>query len=235
MKMFLDRDSEEEKVPAFQAERRKTFRELSGREKVAYLWDYYKWWFIFGGIFIFVSVYSLPGIIENHKEPVLYAAFVNTQIVSQENTSLMEDFVEAEGFDMKGKRIVLDTSLMINRNKADSVSMQCNQKLIALLSSHTLDVLVCDEENFQFYAENGCFQSLEEVLPEDLFERLRPYMLTCDSDKGDTEIYYGIDVGGSEVLAKEGAYQVEPIFTICTNAKRTENAVKFLEYLMGDK
>ena len=236
MKLFKDSDqlSTDEKT-AFQAERPKSFRELNFQGKLGYIWGYYKWWILGLIIFITIAANTIPGIIENHKEAVLYTAFVNTQIMNQESTDLMDDFVAEADIDMDGKRIVLDTSLIINRNRGDNISMQCNQKLLAMFSSNMLDVLLCDDENFQFYAENGCFQSLEEILPKDLFEKYKPYMLRCDTDDSEREIYYGISVKTSKVLVDENAYIVDPIFTICTNASQPENAVKFLEFLMKEE
>lgn len=221
--------------PVFQKEKVKTFKELNFKEKLSFIWDYYKWWFIFSFIVIVLIAYTIPSFIENKKEPVIYAAFINTEILNQESTTLMDDFIKEYDFDMKGKRIVLDTSLIINRDRADQLSVQSNQKLQALLSAKTLDVIVCDEENFQFYAEIGCFLSLEDVLPKDLFEKYKPYMLTCNSKETDQTIYYGINIRTSKVLADEDAYRVDPIFTICANANRTENAVKFLEFLMKEE
>lgn len=233
MKLFnQDKEASQDMKPIFQLEPVKKFRELNFKEKLNFIWDYYKWWFLFAAIFISVGIYTVPNFIENHKEAVLYAAFVNTQIENQESTDIMNDFVKEANIDMEGKRIVLDTSLIINRDRADTFSMECNQKVLALFASDTLDVMICDDENFQFYAQNGCFQSLEDILPKDVFEKYKPYMLTCNSKDCDETIYYGIDVKTSTVLKEEKAYIVDPIFTICTNAKQPKNAIKFLEFLM---
>lgn len=226
---FLDTE------PAFQMEHPKKFKELDFQGKLNFIWDYYKWWILGFIIFVTIAVYTIPGVIENHKEPVLYTAFLNTQITNQDTTDIMDDFVKEAKIPMDGKRIVLDTSLIINRDRADEFSMQCNQKLLALFSANTLDVLLCDDENFQFYAANGCFQSLEAILPKETFEKYKPYMLTCDTDKSEKTIYYGISVKTSKVLSDEHAYIVDPIFTICTNAKQPENAIKFLEFLMKEE
>lgn len=221
-----------QKGAVFQQETPKTFRQLDFSGKTHYIWDYYKWWFIFGFVFLLIAAVTIPSLIENHKESALYAVFVNTQILDQESTTLMDDFVEYADIDMDGKRITLDTSLIINRNRPDQLSMQSNQKLLALFSSKTPDVVVCDDENFQFYAEQGAFKSLEEVLPADLFEKYKPYMLTCNSKDSDQTIYYGIDIKSSPVLTKEKAYIVDPIFTICINASQPDHAIQFLEFLM---
>lgn len=234
-------DTNSEEI-VLQKEKPKQFKELNFKGKLHYIWDYYKWYFVFGIVIFTVAAYTIPAMIENHKEAVLYAAFVNSQIYSQETTTLMDDFVEQANIDMDGKRIVLDTSLIIDRDKADQISMQHNQKVLALFSSNTLDVMINDEDNYQFYASQGAFQSLEDVLPKDIFEKYKPYMLTCNSKDSNQTIYYGIKVRTSKVLYEEQAYSndmgqlmAEPVFSICTNASQPENAVKFLEFLMKEE
>lgn len=219
----------------FQKEKPRSFKDLTFKEKRTYIWDYYKLWIISGFLFIIIAANAIPAIIENHKDVALYAVFINTQIKDQESTHIMDDYIKAQNIDMDNKRIVLDTSLIINRNRADNFSMQSNQKLLALYSADEPDVVVMDDENFQFYASNNCFKSLKDVLPEDLFEKYRPYMLKCDSVTNEQPVYYGISVRTSKVLADEKAYIVDPIFTISASVNEPENAVKFLEYLMDEE
>lgn len=234
MRLTNEQDNlQEESI--FQKEKPKSFKELNFKEKRAYIWDYYKMWIIGGVLFIIIAANAIPAIIENNKDVALYAVFINTQIKDQESTDIMDDYIKAKDIDMEDKRIVLDTSLIINRERADNFSMQSNQKLLALFSADEPDVVVMDNENFQFYAANNCFQSLEEVLPAELFEKYKPYMLECDSVDSDKPIYYGISVKTSKVLADEKAFIVDPIFTISANVNKSENAIKFLEYLMAEE
>lgn len=219
----------------FQREEPKKFRELTWKQKLTYIWDYHRWPILVITLVLVISGISLPQFIENHKEAALYAVFVNTQIVDQDSTTLMDDFVREENIDMDGKRIVLDTSLIINRDRGDTTSMQCNQKLLALYAANSLDVLLCDEENFQFYAANNCFYNLKDILPEEIFKKYEPYMLSCDTDDSDKPVYYGISVKTSKVLADEKAYIVDPIFTISKNVNQPENAIKFLEFLLKEE
>lgn len=220
-----------EQEPVFQTEKKKSFKELKPKQKVSFIWDYYKWWIIGGILFIVIAANAIPAIIENQKEVALYAVFVNTEIANPDSTDIIDNYIKEKDIDMENKRTVLDTSLIINRNRGDQFSMQCNQKMLALFASNEPDILLCDADNYDFYAENGCFASLEDVLPKELFEKYKPYMLTCSSSDDQT-IYYGINVSTSKVLAKENAYTTTPIFSICSKVNQPENAIKFLEYLM---
>lgn len=234
MRITREKENITEKIPAFQAEKRKTFKELEPKQKISFIWDYYKWWIIGGALLLFIAANTIPAVIENSKEVALYAVFINTEIADPDSTDIIDDFIREQDIDIENKRTVLDTSLIINRNRGDQFSMQCNQKMLALFASNEPDILLCDVDNYDFYAENGCFASLEDILPKELFDRLKPYMLTCSSSDNQT-IYYGINVKTSKVLAEEKAYKTEPVFSICSKVNQPENAIKFLEYLMEEE
>ena len=69
----------------------KNFKDLTFSQKLSYIWDYYKWWFLGAAIVITLLVVTVPGIIENSKEEVLYSVFLNSNIQGQESTTIMDD------------------------------------------------------------------------------------------------------------------------------------------------
>lgn len=235
MKISLHPESEDPALQkAFQTEQ-VSFKELTFQKKILYIWDYYKWWFIIAAFLIVSAVILVPQILENKKDCVLYALFVNTQITDQTTTSLMDDFVEYADIDLEGKRITLDPSLKINLKSADTLSMNSSQKMVALLGNKTMDLVIEDEDCYRHYASLGVFINLEEELPAELLEKCRPYLVyTSGSEDGGNEKAYGINLKDCKILQKENAYVVEPYFSICVNAKEKENAIKFLEYLFSD-
>lgn len=233
MRLTLKDESQEDETPLAILEERVKFKDLTFGKKLTYIWDYYKWFIIIAVTVIIIIANAVPQIIENSKETVLYSVFINTQIESQESTSLMDDFTDSAGIDLTNKKIILDTSMKINRDVADTISMQSNQKLLALFSTNKLDVIVCDKDNFEFFASQGCFKTIEEVLPDDLYQKYKPYMLEASSGDSSKAVY-GIDLKNSKILQKENAYIVDPILTFCVNSKNTEHAVAFLNYLLSD-
>ena len=113
----------------------KKFKDLTFSQKLSYIWDYYKWWFLGAAIVITLLVVTVPGIIENSKEEVLYSVFLNSNIQGQESTTIMDDYTKAAGIDMDNKRITLDCSIYIDRENSTTASMQSSQKLTALFSA----------------------------------------------------------------------------------------------------
>lgn len=211
------------------------FKELDFRQKLTYIWDYYKWQIGAALIVLTLAAIIIPSVIENRKETVLYTVMLNSNLKGQEYTSLMDDFTEAADIDMSGKKITLDCSMYIDRNFGDAGSMQNSQKLTALFASKTVDAMISDNDNFQFYAAQGCFYDLKELLPAEVYEKYADYFVEAKITGTDNTAVYGINLKDSAVLKKENAYEkkTEPILSICVTSEQTDNAAAFLEYLLS--
>jgi len=212
----------------------KTFKDLDFKEKLNYIWDYFKWWII-GGIAIIVSlIITIPGIIENRKEVQLYVLFLNSNIAAQEYTPIMDDYVEEANIDMDGKRIVLDTSLYIDRENANTKAMENSQKLTVLFASKTIDVLVSDDKNFEFCCSQGAYMDLKELLPADLYEKYSDKIIMAENPETGEMTAYGIKMEDSEILKREKAFSDSPVLSVSLTTEKKENAILFIKYLLGD-
>lgn len=205
------------------------------KQKLNYIWDYYKWQIGAALIALTLAAIIIPSVIENRKEMTLYAVMLNSNLKGQEYTSLMDDFTTAADIDMSGKRITLDCSMYIDRNSGDAGSMQNSQKLTALFASKTVDAIISDNDNFQFYAAQGCYFDLKELLPADVYEKYADYFVEAKITGSDNAAVYGISLKDSAILKEENAYEkkTEPIFSICVTSKQTDHAAAFLEYLLN--
>lgn len=234
MRLTLHDETEDLRLQqAFQKET-VTFRELSLSKKLEYIYDYYRWKILVAIAIVATVIIGARLVIENNKEVVLYANFVNTQLVDQEHTDLMDNFVNEKQIDMKNKRIVLNCSLKINHSSADLMSMNSAQSMMAMFGTNEMDVVVQDEKTYANYASLGGYVDLEELLSEEQLARYRDLLVYTEGPEGEGRHAYGINVTDSPRLREEGAYIVDAIFTICRNASQTEHALQFLDYLMGN-
>lgn len=215
-------------------EKSPTFKDLSFKDKLNYIWDYYKWWFIGGiAIIIFLSA-TIPTIIENQKENVLYTVFLNSNIVNTDSTSIMEDYIDAAGIDMDNKRYTLDCSIYIDRKHASTADMQSSQKLTALFSSKTIDVIISDKDNFDFCSSQGAYKDLRELLPKEFCEKYKDYFVEAPNPETGEMTAYGLSLDNSQVLLKEKAFGFEPILSVCLTTEQQDNAISFIKYLLGE-
>lgn len=151
-----------------QKEKKKLSR-LSFGEKLQYIFDYYKFW-ILGVVVLVGLVWSVGSTILHNKPTGFYAMLLNaggTDLSGQADEAAGAAFAEAAGLDDTKQKILVDTSATFNPNDQSQFSMAQNAKIAALYQSHEIDVMVADPGVFTYYALNGSFVDLRDVLDDE--------------------------------------------------------------------
>lgn len=147
---------------------KKKLERLSFGEKLQYIFDYYKFWFL--GIAAFLWLVWAVGSTMLHNKPTgFYAMLLNaggSDLSGEADQKASADFAAAAGLDDGQKKIIVDTSATFNPNDQSQFSMAQNAKIGALYQSHDLDVMVADPGVFTYYALNGSFVDLRDVLDD---------------------------------------------------------------------
>ena len=151
-----------------QKEKKKLSR-LSFGEKLQYIFDYYKFW-ILGVVVLVGLVWSVGSTILHNKPTGFYAMLLNAggqDLSGEADEAAGEAFAEAAGLDDTKQKILVDTSATFNPNDQSQFSMAQNAKIAALYQSHEIDVMVADPGVFTYYALNGSFVDLRDVLDDE--------------------------------------------------------------------
>lgn len=151
-----------------QKEKKKLSR-LSFGGKLQYIFDYYKFW-ILGVVVLIGLVWSVGSTILHNKPTGFYAMLLNaggTDLSGQADEAAGAAFAEAAGLDDGKYKIIVDTSATFNPNDQSQFSMAQNAKIAALYQSHDIDAMVADPGVFTYYALNGSFVDLRNVLDDE--------------------------------------------------------------------
>lgn len=151
-----------------QKEKKKLSR-LSFGGKLQYIFDYYKFW-ILGVVVLIGLVWSVGSTILHNKPTGFYAMLLNvggTDLSGQADEAAGAAFAEAAGLDDGKYKIIVDTSATFNPNDQSQFSMAQNAKIAALYQSHDIDAMVADPGVFTYYALNGSFVDLRDVLDDE--------------------------------------------------------------------
>ena len=151
-----------------QKEKKKLSR-LSFGGTLQYIFDYYKFW-ILGVVVLIGLVWSVGSTILHNKPTGFYAMLLNaggTDLSGQADEAAGAAFAEAAGLDDEKQKIIVDTSATFNPNDQSQFSMAQNAKIGALYQSHEIDVMVADPGVFTYYALNGSFVDLRDVLDDE--------------------------------------------------------------------
>lgn len=205
---------------------RETLRGMDRRQRITYLWDYYKWFFILLIIAGGILIYSLSSAL-TRKKTVLYVALVNVQAADSILDSLTDQFLQMEPEDFSGGTVKYERNLLIAadpENNAQSkntgsgtdsgmpytgsatdggasyeYSYASQMKLLAMITDKKLDVVLMDQHT------------------RDIFQR-QDYLSEC------------VSLEGTSLYRKAGFS--EPVYAgIIRNTQRPESAAKYLEML----
>lgn len=208
-------------------------KKMSGKDKVWYIWEYYKLHMLALALIIFVFYIIGTIFYQRSFTTRLYTIIVNnTNAAGATTTQLDEDFKAYMGYGEKD-RIETDPTLYIDTdNMGSEFSYASLAKVSALVGSKGLDVMVSDSATVDHYAGLNGMADLSQVLPEELYSRV------------EDNIYYSVNENGEEIpcavsledtrYSELTGVEIDTIyFSIFSNSMRTETAAAYLEYILN--
>ncbi len=222
----------------------KKLRELTFRQKLTYIWDYYKWAFVVIAALIGLGAAIAEAVGNMRIETVFQAQMLNCNLmVSEDSETVGSGFAAYIGGLEENQVVEVGCSLNIYPDMLDNYTMANQVKLMALTSAGDLDVIVIPESLFDYYLNQKLFADLTEILDEDELEQWDERLVIGEQNFGDDKEEdwvkgtYALDLTGTGLLERTQLYSgcEEKIYAgIICNTGRTELAVKFLHYLMEE-
>ncbi|MGL5259468.1 MAG: hypothetical protein ACRC7V_05110 [Lachnospiraceae bacterium] len=205
---------------------------------------YYSYYYKIHAILLILVVFLVCGIIYSivsRKEQVLNVAFINS-FPNIEEEVLMEEFNNYINLNTSTCETQLDATYYLNENDVSQYSVTIVQKLIANVSSGTLDVILSDKEYFQKYANHGYFTDLREILSEEELSKYGDHLIYAqiqDMDEdgnfiaNDSEYFpVGIKVNDFKKVIDTQSYpNTTAYFGFVVSSSNTEYAKSFLDFL----
>ena len=227
-------------------------KDMPPKKKAEYIWEYYKIPII-GVIAVIVFIVTFTHDYRKNKRPYfLDAIVINSDIAYSAENYLQEDLIKYADVDTDAYNIAVDTSILIDEEKFDQMTMANSQKVMALFAAGELDVVMGPDSIMDTYGKMGTFMDLTDVLKDDRIRALEDagyemYYTTVyeEDDKGEqvpVETYLaGVYLDKSKYLEslEEGAFRTaadsgkRPVFAITAMSSRVDNSLKFLSMLTG--
>lgn len=134
-----------------------TFKQLHGKAKFQYLWDYYKLPFVIICIVLYVLIYNVHGQLTK-KTTILSIAFVNVTISDSLSETLTTDFLSFEGLSQKKNEICTYDNLLIQKNPSSEnleYAYASSTRLLAAIDAKKLDLVFMNREAMEQLNEKG--------------------------------------------------------------------------------
>lgn len=236
-------------------EQRAKFSELNFNQKVEYIWDYYKWFFIIGiAVIIFGSVF-IRDYMDNLKPTYIEVEILNSYFVVDATNTVKSDFIDQFGINEDEYKVYIDTGITLSEEAFDTVMLANQQKIISMYSAQELDVVIGPVDVMEGSANCDCYADLSQVLPSELIDELIDreyefYYFNPSEDSIDnngengTPYFAGVYLDNCSYLNNNGEYgayeltteeKKRPIFTIAANSTRQDKAIEFLRFLIENR
>lgn len=166
----------------FKEERDAVLKHGTLKQKVAYIWEYYKWHIIIPILFIFTITYYIVDLVTS-PEVILNGVMLNVYNTESENSTdiLLDDFYKEQKINVKEEKIVLNTNLSYTVGN-DPANYESIQILMTWLAAGNLDFITGDTSALTDLAYKEYFTDLRNYLTEEQIEKYEPYFLYMDYD-----------------------------------------------------
>ena len=208
------------------------FKELKRKEKVEYIWEYYKL-HIFAGIFVLIVIGSFLNIWVFNPPPksAVSVNFVGSSIFADNTESLEKELnpiIVTE--EMGNKKVFINTYIF--GMKDPQMQMATQTKFIANISARELDVLILDKEQFDSLVLQGSMLPLDQVFSEDELGKLTDRLLKGKSEEDTNEQIYGIDITDNEKIKTVMVGDSDIVIGVVSNTLKIEESKKVIKWFL---
>ena len=239
--------------PQERALRRDAFRKMNAREKLDYIFTYYKLPILLGVIALAVIGSAVHRQLTK-KEAVLYAAFINVSVGESLEDTLTAQFIARSGASARENEVYLYRDLYLSDDASfvnHEYAYASRLKLLGAINAKKLDLVLMNREGYDILSQNGYLMNLSDLAAGD--DALRQHMASYLTENTvlleDNAIEYNLNEASSyEAVTEDAANALEvtdlPIFRaagfpdavylgVIANSARTEWLLRYLDYLLA--
>ncbi len=150
-------------------EERESMKQRPLKDRLAYFWDYYKW-YVIGGALALIFAVSLIRTVFFGKDTALYVAWINFAgfgTGDEEVYTPLLAYLEEQGLDTKEYDIVMDSTISMSNTEMTEDTITGSQKLAAYISAKQLDSMVAGYNMFLTHAYQDLYLPLSEYMSEE--------------------------------------------------------------------
>lgn len=210
-------------------------KQLSTKEKIQYIWDYYRGHIIISLIVIGSIASIIIGRVTKTDTDV-YCLIFN----DNENIALKEHIMSSYSEYIENPKITadVDNGYMFTYLEDHGISWPDEagvMKYLNLQSTNKADVIITDYETMLWADYEDFLFPVEDILPTELFKQLEPYYVYAiykDDPTGEGDgIVYGLDISNTEVYDGYALNYDQAILCFPNVSKDKEAAIRFTKYL----
>lgn len=218
-------------LPQWVRDEREKLRGYGPRDRLRYVWQYYRLWIIGIGFVVCFAAYALWNYFTVPGDIHFYAIFSNTYARLGQGSDFYNGFVEAAGYDLSTGVVEIDCANYC-KPSGRATGNTYYEKLISMLDGKVDDIWVAEAEDVIAIGETGRLMDLNtnDVLKEKYSARF-VYCTPLDESYSDQPVPIGIDLSGTALVGEYSAYPNGAVLGVNAYTQRPDQVVVFLDYL----
>ena len=221
-------------------EERHKLKDMSFKDKIWYIWEYYKFPII--GVLLAIAFIASIGtaLYNNRFETGLSCVILNSTTGTLSGENDPADHYFEQGFRPyagipEDVKIVVDHSMSITFDDSamNEFAYAEMAKLTAMISSKELDVLIGKKDTMDHYAGLGGFADLKELLPPEVYDKIKDNIYTVTDEETGEDVACGLSIKNTDFQKKTGLSIDEPVLAVLSNSTHTDTCVALICYVFG--
>lgn len=205
---------------------------MSFKDKMWYIWEYYKFHMLIGLFILFILSAVGTSIYDSTIETELHCIVLNSPR-SQENFGVItEEFSQAMGYGKKQEIYVESMVSSYGEGQGATSDYTTVMKMSTLIAAAELDMLICDQEGFDYYGRMDAYADLTTLLPADLLETVEDRICYAQTEDG-RQVAAGIDLTDTWFAEAVDLTMETPYLCVMINSARTDTCVDLIRYIFS--
>lgn len=206
----------------------KATKDMTFKEKLSHIWEYYRIWVVAGVIVIGLIAYSVYGRI--FPPPQEYANISFIGYVDEEVIELMQkDICESLELDPEKYFIQISAAFELKDDPVGSSAMI--QKFYATMAAGEVDIIITSTDEIKVLTMGRLTDDVSLHLPPSLVEAYTNELFYCAEDEGGAVLPYAILLKNSEYLKSLG-FQTDNLAVSIVTSKHPEETIRLIEMLL---
>lgn len=193
-----------------------TIKNLKGKKRLEYLWAYYKFVLVILIIAILAGYMVYTMVSNMNRNKILSVAVVDSILQDQETIDQMEtDLLEYIGAKGKHDEVQIDASISSAEDQANTTKLT-----LSILPTGENDIVICGQEVYDRFKEQGAFTPIEEILGGS-YSEYEEFMTNGEIDLSKCEEW-------NDIITYSPAY-----VCVLADSGHPDETLAFLSYLTG--
>ena len=207
-------------------------KNLTFREKIGYIWDYYRF-HIIAIILVLSFAFSMIKHFVTYRDPLLNVIMVNSNMAEDSSAIGFNEFFEKYDYKVYEGAVDVFDDLYIQDGMPSYTDTQYNEVLYTLIAAGDQDLFFGTGEIFMKYAHAGALQDLSEILPQETLAKYEEQLIYTD-ENGEADSYpCAISLVENDWIKKHGYYNETCYFGIFVKSAHADTATDFAEFLLN--